>query len=375
MRLALIFHRFAPGGGLESYLLEFADRLRARGHELHLVTGDVAEEIESRLNATVTRVHLPRGSALLRQWKFERAASRITTQLPVDATIGFGRTTTHDLHRASGGCHKVYSGLLPPWKRWSVRNWFELHLEKQLYTSGRTKLFVVNSAQVGRQIQQAYGVAPDRLRVIHTAVDTERYRPAEDRMALKKEISAAIQSDAACPAFLFASLEHRRKGLDVLLDIWGEVDADLWIAGKPLSQSHRRKIDNRSLRSKVHYFGSDMDLARLFRAADWFVHPTLYDACANTVLQSMASGLPGLISANDGAVEFVREGENGFVLPQPRDAASVLAVVRRALSIDEAARQRLALAARETMLPLTWDAHIEKWMNAIDEMRRLSQCD
>jgi UDP-glucose:(heptosyl)LPS alpha-1,3-glucosyltransferase len=375
MRLGLIFHRFAPGGGLESYLLEFAARLRAQGHELHLVTGDVAEEIESRLDATVSRVQLPRGSALLRQWKFERAASRIATQLSVDATIGFGRTTTHDLHRASGGCHKIYSRLLPPWKRWSARNWLELHLEKQLYTSGRTKLFVVNSAEVGGQIQQAYAVAPDRVRVIHTAVDTERYHPAEDRMALKKEISAAIQSDAARPAFLFASLEHRRKGLDVLLDIWDEVDADLWIAGKPLSQSYRRKIDNRSLGSNVHYFGSDMDLARLFRAADWFVHPTLYDACANTVLQSMASGLPGLISANDGAVDFIRDGENGFVLPRPRDAASVLALVRRALSTDEAARQRLSLAARGTMLPLTWGAHIEKWINVIAEMRRLGQRD
>lgn len=373
MRLGLIFHRFAPGGGLENYLLEFATRLKAEGHELHLVTGDVPEKIESRLNATVSRVRLPRGSALLRQWKFEQAASRIATQLPVDATIGFGRTTTHDLHRASGGCHKVYSRLLSPWKRWRARNWFELHLEKQLYTSGRTKLFVVNSAQVGRQIQRAYGVAPDRLRVIHTAVDTERYHPAEDRLALKKEISAAIQSDAARPVFLFASLEHRRKGLDVLLDIWSDVDADLWIAGKSLSQSYRRKIDNRSLKSRVHYFRSAADLARLFRAADWFVHPTLYDACANTVLQSMASGLPGLISASDGAVEFVRDGENGFVLPQPRDAAGVLAVVRRALSTEETARQRFSLAARETIRPLTWNGHIGKWMNAIEEIRHLSR--
>jgi UDP-glucose:(heptosyl)LPS alpha-1,3-glucosyltransferase len=372
MRLGLIYHRFASGGGLENYLLEFAVRLRAQGHELHLVTGNVAEEIESRLSAIVHRVQLPRGSSLLRQWKFERAASDIATRLPVDATIGFGRTTTHDLHRASGGCHKVYSRLLPPWKRWSARNWFELHLEKQLYTSGRTKLFVVNSAQVGRQIQQAYRVAPERIRVIHTAVDAERYHPAEDRMSLKKEISAALQSDAARPAFLFASLEHRRKGLDVLLDIWGEVDADLWIAGKSLCQSYRRKIDNRSLKSKIRYFEGDMDLARLFRAADWFIHPTLYDACANTVLQSMASGLPGLISANDGAMEFIRDGENGFVLPQPRDAASVLAVVRRARSTGEVARQRLALAARETMLRLSWDAHIEKWMTAIEEIRRRS---
>jgi hypothetical protein len=44
-------------------------------------------------------------------------------------------------------------------------------------------------------------------------------------------------------------------------------------------------------------------------------------------------------------------------------------VVRRALSSDESVRRRLALAARETMMPLTWDAHLEKWMSAIGEVR------
>ncbi len=370
MRLGLIYHRFVPGGGLENYLLQFASQLRARGHELHLVTGEVARDVEIRLDATVHRVNLPHGSSLLRQWKFNHDASRIARRLPVDVAIGFGRTTTHDLHRASGGCHKVYSRLLPPWKRWSARNRLELHLEKQLYTSGRTKLFVVNSTQIAGQIQKEYGVAPDRLRVIHTAVDAERFRPAEDRMALKQEISTIIQSNPRRPAFLFASLEHRRKGLDVLLDIWRNVDADLWIAGKSLNQKYWHRIDSRSLRSKVHFFGSGTDLSRLFRAADWFVHPTLYDACANTVLQSMASAVPGLISVNDGAVEFIRDGENGLVLPRPRDAADVLRVLQHALAMDENTKRRLGFAARETIQPLTWDAHIDKWMNAINELRR-----
>jgi glycosyltransferase involved in cell wall biosynthesis len=370
MRLGLIYHQFAPGGGLENYLLEFAGRLRRGGHQLHLVTGNVTNEVQVRLDATVHRIHLPRGSRLLRQWKFDRMSSRIAAQLPVDATIGFGRTTTHDLHRAGGGCHKVYSRLLPPWKRWNLKNLLELHLEKRLYTSGSTKLFIVNSTSAGRQIQQEYGIAPDRLRVIHSAVDTERYYPPEDRAALKTEISVSVGADPARPVFLFVSRDHRRKGLDVLLDIWSEVNADLWIAGKPLGKAHSRRIDNRGLRSKIHYFREGADLARLFRAADWFVHPTLYDACANTVLQSMASGLPGLISSCDGAVEFLRDGENGFVLPSPRDAASVLSVVRHALSTDESIKRRLAIAARDTALPLTWEAHLEKWMNAIKEIRQ-----
>lgn len=371
MRLGLIFHQFVVRGGLESYLFDFAARLREAGHELHLVTGDVTPQIESRFDATIHRVNLPRTPAWLRQWKFERAASQIATQLPVDVTIGFGRTTTHDLHRASGGCHRIYSRLLPPWKRWGPKNLLELHLEERLYTSGRTKLFVVNSAQTGREIQQEYGIAPDRLRIIHTAVDISRFHPVDDSAACKREICSAFRADPARPVFLFASLDHRRKGLDILLDIWREVNADLWIAGKPLGKTHSRKIDNRGLKSKVHYFPSNVDLARLFRGADWFVHPTLYDACANTVLQSMASALPGLISSCDGAVEFVREGENGFVLPQPRDPASVLAVVRSALSTDDSVRRRLGLAARDTVLSLTWEMHLKKWMNAIEDVRGL----
>jgi hypothetical protein len=58
------------------------------------------------------------------------------------------------------------------------------------------------------------------------------------------------------------------------------------------------------------------------------------------------------------------------VLARPRDPASVLAVLRRALSTDESVRRRLGLAARATMLKLTWEMHLEKWMNAIEEVCR-----
>ena len=370
MRLGLIFHRFAPRGGLEKYLLEFAAQLRAAGHTLHLVTAEIDPEIESQLDATVHRIDLGQVPSVLRERAFARAAAPLAHQLPVDATIGFGRTTTHDLHRASGGCHKVYSRILSSRKRWSPKNLIALQLEKQLYQSGGTKLFVVNAIEPGRQIQREYGVEPERIRVIHTAVDIERYRPAEDRAALKGEILSETGSDSTRPVFLFVSLDHRRKGLKVLLDIWSDVPADLWVAGKPFDARQRRVISQRNLESKIRNFAPTVDVSQLFRAADWFIHPTLYDACANTVLQSMASGLPGLISSRDGAVELIRDGENGFVLARPDDPAQVLAVVRRALNTDQPTREFLATAARNTMLPLTWKAHLEKWMTAIQEVRR-----
>src|SRR5207244_718079 len=132
----------------------------------------------------------------------------------------------------------------------------------------------------------------------------------------------------------FVSLNHKRKGLDVLLDIWGEVDADLWIVGKPLSFAYRAKIARHGTQDRVKFLGQPANIGVYYQAADWFIHPTLYDACANTVLQSMATALPGLISASDGATDFVHDGENGFLMEQPRDAAGVLALVKRALATD-----------------------------------------
>jgi hypothetical protein len=185
MRIALIHHQFIPRGGLEGYLMDFTARLCAAGHELHLVASEVEEGLEKKFDAKVHHVPLVKGSSLLRMWQFERAASQMATELPVDVSIGFGRTTTQDLHRAGGGCHAVYSKLLPPWKRWSLKNRLELHLECELYMAERTKRFVVNSSMVAAQLQSAYGTDESLFRVIHTAVDTDRFHPAADKASLR----------------------------------------------------------------------------------------------------------------------------------------------------------------------------------------------
>lgn len=368
MRIALIHHQFVPRGGLEGYLMELTARFCAAGHELHLVATDVEEGLAKKFDAKVHHVPLVKGSSLLRMWQFERVASHMARELPVDVTIGFGRTTTHDLHRAGGGCHAIYSKLLPPWKRWSPKNQLELRLERELYTSGRTRRFVVNSTKVAQQLHSVYGTDKSLFRTIHTAVDTERFQPAADKATLRAKICEKLNSDPARPVFLFVSLNHRRKGLDVLLDIWREVDADLWIVGPPLHYAYRFRVAKLGLASRVRTIAAQSNIGLLYQSADWFIHPTLYDACANTVLQSMASGLPGLISVNDGATDFIRDGENGFLLPRPQEPDDVLRVVRQALGTDGGMRGRMGHAARETVQPLTWHAHLERWHEAIGEL-------
>ena len=98
-----------------------------------------------------------------------------------------------------------------------------------------------------------------------------------------------------------------------------------------------------------------------YQAADFFVHPTHYDACANTVLQSMACALPGIISSYDGAIQFIEDGVTGMTLNNPGDAQSIFEQIDRALTLSEAERQVIGEAARKRMRPLTWDAHVDAW--------------
>lgn len=369
MKLGLIYHQFTPAGGLEKYLIEFTNRLVAAGHDVHALTSRIDDRVRQALKVTWHEIPRPGGSPMLRMWHFDRVAAREGRALPVDLTIGFGRTTTHDLHRAGGGAHALYSRLLPWYKRWTPKNLLELSLEERLYQGGGTRHFILNSARVMAQIQGLYPAAKERGTVIHTAVESSFFKPAADRRKHREEVCSKLDTDPWRPVVLFVSLSHRRKGLDALLKAWQGLDATLWIAGKPLGAEWKQKIEALGLADKVRAMPVTNDLTALYQAADWFVHPTLYDACANTVLQSMSSALPGIISVQDGAVDHVRDGDNGFLLRKPQDDRELHEHLRHAFALDEDQRSAMGARARETMLPLTWDAHIEGWMDVIRQLR------
>jgi UDP-glucose:(heptosyl)LPS alpha-1,3-glucosyltransferase len=361
MKLALIYHQFIRSGGLENYLIEFAARLSDAGHQIELVTSNIAPEVQAKLNAPVHKVPVVSGSKMLAMWHFARGAARMARSLPVDVSIGFGRTYAHHLHRAGGGCHAIYSRLLPVLKRYGPKNLLELHLERRLYTSGETRHYVTNSARVSAQLQGVYKTPADRFTTIYTAVDTSVFRPAVDRASQREYICRKMQTDPEKPVLVFVSLSHRRKGLDALLTAMRNVDATLWIAGRPLGRWYEAQIKTLGIASKIRAIPVTNSLVDLYQSADWFVHPTLYDASANTVLQSMACGLPGLISVHDGAVDHVCDRMNGLILRHPQDPVELAACINEALANSAQERYAMSMAAQETMQALTWDRHLTQW--------------
>jgi UDP-glucose:(heptosyl)LPS alpha-1,3-glucosyltransferase len=366
VKIGIIYQKFISSGGMEAYLFRFAREIIDSGHELQVITAQTDPATEA-LGANIQKVKLPGLSSTLALIKFERETRRLAGHLPVDVTIGFGRTTQHDLHRAGAGCHAAYIPLLNPFKRRGIKCQLELKLERALYTSGRTGHFIVNSAMVRDQIIDHYCINPEKVTIIHTAVDTGYFRPPDNNDA-STGLRESLGTQKETPVVLFAARSHRRKGLAALIAAWPEIHsltgAQLWIAGPRIKRF--TKGLPAGLNETITLFTGLDDILHLYQAADLFVHPTLYDACANTVLQSMACGLPGIISSADGARQFIKNGSNGWLLDNPRDHLSLTELVVQAINHQDLSS--IGAEARRTVLPLTWGAHLAAWKNQFERI-------
>lgn len=365
MKLALIHPQIIRSTGVETFLIEFAKRLAAAGHELTYITSLTTPEIGAALPGRWELLPRIRGSATLRMWHFNRLAPRAALEAGVDLSIGFGRTCVQDIHRNGTGCHRLYGNLLPLWQRYSVKHLYELHLERRLYAGRETKKFVTSSARVTAQLQGIYGTDGERYHVLPSPVETQIFKPAENRPNTRELLCRKLQTDPAKPILLFISLSHRRRGLEPLLEAMQQIDATLWIAGKGLGPTQRDFIQRHGLAAKIRAVPVTTNLVELYQSADWFVHPTQYDAFSMTVLQSMACGLPGLISVMDGAVDHIRNEENGLMLYHPQQPEELARRIQEALALSSEKWQPFSKAARETVLPLTWERHLEQWSELI----------
>jgi UDP-glucose:(heptosyl)LPS alpha-1,3-glucosyltransferase len=83
------------------------------------------------------------------------------------------------------------------------------------------------------------------------------------------------------------------------------------------SRRWQRAAERRCLGDRVVWLGVVSQPELCYRGADLYVLPTRYDPAANSTLEALASGLPVVTSAMNGAAEIVEPGVHGAVLPTP----------------------------------------------------------
>ena len=148
----------------------------------------------------------------------------------------------------------------------------------------------------------------------------------------------------------------REKNLELLIHAWetlapvrGTAQLVL-VGGGPLEDEIRRREV-----AGVHVTGllQGRELSEAYASADAFTFPSPTETFGNSLLEAMGSGLPSLVAASGGVLEFAEHGGNAWLVA-PDSAAAIVDGLGRLLT-DPALRRRLGQGGLETAAARDWD--------------------
>jgi glycosyltransferase involved in cell wall biosynthesis len=238
-------------------------------------------------------------------------------------------------------------------------------LERHIYPRKDLSLAVV-SRKVAADLGHYYG-RTSAISVIYGGLDPERFSPqrrCELRSAARKAFGVADKDFA----LLLIGNDWKNKGLLCLLQAAGaarDTRLKVLVAGRDNPAPFMAEIEHLGLSGRVSFLPPRSDVEFFYAAADAYVGPSLEDAFAQPPAESMACGLPVITSRNNGGAEIIVHGENGFVMDDPTDSATLAKWIAR-LVADPALCHRLGEAAAETARGLTWE-HNALQMSALFE--------
>jgi UDP-glucose:(heptosyl)LPS alpha-1,3-glucosyltransferase len=319
-------------GGAERYLFDFCTRLVNEGHEVHVHAEHWDEENPGISFHPVKTIPYPRSLRLL---SFATRATRAIENGNYDITFGVGNTLRADILQPHGGVHwawfwrslKAYENpalwvvkflgrVLSP-KQW-VSGW----IENAPYRRRNFREIIAISDMVKQDMIRWYQIPEERIHVVYNGVDVERFHPRNRQYREEVRRRHGIGDDLV---ILFVSNNFRMKGLNFLIKALAKVKKGshppfkLLILGRDRQNSHLGLAREKEIFEEVIFAGSTNEPEKYYGASDFLVHPTFYDACSLTVLEALASGLPVITTYANGASGIITQGQEGFVITDPRE--------------------------------------------------------
>ncbi|MCL2656626.1 MAG: glycosyltransferase family 1 protein [Betaproteobacteria bacterium] len=302
------------------------------------------------------RFGMPAAARLRRLWRTARPdAVHIVTEGPLGwsalkAARRLGLPVTSGYHTNFDHYSRHYGiGMLRP----VVAGWLRHFHRRADATLVPTPALAANLAE--------HGILG--LRVVGRGVDTRLFSPLRRDRSLRAAWGLAPEQLAV----LYVGRLAPEKNLGLVEASFRRIARHvpsarmIWVGDGPARARLARNHPDH------HFAGAryGADLAAHYASADLFLFPSLTETYGNVTVEAMASGLPVVAYASAAAALLIDSGRNGLTLP-PGDA-EVFMQTAEMLASDDELRTRIGGAARNSVLPLAWDAVIGDFEAALRE--------
>jgi len=367
MRIAFAMINCNRRDGSARPVNEVAERMAARGHEVHLYARR-AEQIDLQA-IHWHRVPGPGRPEVLDFWTYHHLVNRMLGNEKFDIVHSIGCNTLRanvvtiqNIQPSKERILRTFGKVerVNPFRRFTRKLYLQVtsKAERNLYTSVPGKkppVFLPVSRGVASELREYYEIGDAPVQIVPNAADTKVFHPVKPEIRRSWRASRGISNEATL--CIFSGGEWRRKGLDAAIRAVGLLarpDLLLYIAGEDPEQPFFEKLARQAgAGDRIFFGGFQADIATALAASDLFLFPSHYEAFSLATIEAAACGLPLVATKIHGAEDFIEPGVTGeFIGTDPEGIARV---VRGLLQNPEALSQMGKNARDAVVRSYTWD--------------------
>ncbi|MGB9691044.1 MAG: glycosyltransferase family 4 protein [Candidatus Sumerlaeaceae bacterium] len=219
------------------------------------------------------------------------------------------------------------------------------------------------SSSIVKQCADTRYISPEKLVLIPSACDAERFARATEAREKKREEFGFHPSDVV---IVMSGRFRPEKGHDILLAAAPHILEALpnvkflLLGSGSLQGTVEARLRAQGLFGSIVLAGFRSDVAECLAAADLAVQPSRSEGLGTAVLEASAIGLPVVATAVGGIPDIVVHGETGLLVPPEDPEALAQALIQLAqnpeqrAALGRAAQQRVAtLFSVERLIELT----------------------
>ncbi len=262
--------------------------------------------------------------------------------------------------------HDLSYERMPELLSWHRRFWHDTQMRPRQQALASDHIISV-SHSTSDDIQSVYGIAPERISVIHSGIDPSLRRQSDQAIDAWRE-----RYDVRGPFVLALGTREPRKNLPAVVRAWSRAcqmrsisNASLLIAGPSgwMERELREEIAQSHVPERIRVIGAlpHEERAVALSAASVLVYPSLLEGFGFPPLEAMACGTPVIASATSSVAEVV--GDAGLLVDPYRVDSLANALI--AGMSDAGLRSRLISKGYARSALYSWQSAAEQTIRVL----------